>query len=343
MAFWSIRDREQPSIVGTGPRVRHAGILAAYNRAKSARACCVSSRKRSTHCVERSVARASELLAAGKYAETASALEAALGEWRGQPLSDFTHDAFAARDIQRLLDLHAEGEEQLATARLALGDASATLTGMLEQLVPATRAYIARRVAEGKSERRPSAASSASSHAASGGSSSTPTTTTPERRREIRPDPDQQSAGVKGGRRPAQRTLDAGRVGRVASHHELSPGRRPGLLGLCSQGAGTLVQPSARREPNHCLTVQRSITGPWSCGAPANLVIVPDSTSRRPLKPVDGSLIVGSPGASAWTISPGATARSARNRGWRRRCDLPAWRPQPRSRRKLSGSALGPP
>ena len=79
---------------------------------------------------------------------------------------------------------------------------------------PATRAYIARRVAEGKTEReaircikrflarrvwRLLEHSNINDCAVKG-------------------------AGVKGGRRPAPRTLEAGPVDRVASHHEISPG-----------------------------------------------------------------------------------------------------------------------
>ena len=87
---------------------------------------------------------------------------------------------------------------------------------------PATRAYIARRVAEGKTEREAIRCIKRFlarrvwrllEHSNNAGSAVCPAV---------------KGVGVKGGRRPAKRTLEAGPVDRVASTHQISPGHPAG-------------------------------------------------------------------------------------------------------------------
>jgi YVTN family beta-propeller protein len=69
----------------------------------------------------------------GDAAAAAGLLERALALWRGRALSDFTFDAFAAREIARLEELRAEAVEARIDADLQLGR-HATLVAELEAL-----------------------------------------------------------------------------------------------------------------------------------------------------------------------------------------------------------------
>ena len=76
------------------------------------------------------------LLVAGEIAEAARTLEEALSLWRGPPLQDFSYEAFAQHEINRLEELHLATLEDLFDAQLAAGRGS-ELVADLEQLVEA--------------------------------------------------------------------------------------------------------------------------------------------------------------------------------------------------------------
>ena len=86
------------------------------------------------HRFERLAAQGREELAAGRAAEAAGALEAALALWRGRPLADLAFEAFAQREIARLDELRAAAQEDLVEARLAVGR-HADVLGDLERLI----------------------------------------------------------------------------------------------------------------------------------------------------------------------------------------------------------------
>lgn len=69
---------------------------------------------------ERGLAEGRAALAAGESEEAAEQLRAALGLWRGSPLSDFTYERFAQDEITRLEELHLEAIEDRIDADLAL-------------------------------------------------------------------------------------------------------------------------------------------------------------------------------------------------------------------------------
>ncbi|SRR6266545_5296070 len=69
---------------------------------------------------ERGLAEGRAALAAGETEEAAEQLRAALGLWRGSPLSDFTYERFAQDEITRLEELHLEAVEDRIDADLAL-------------------------------------------------------------------------------------------------------------------------------------------------------------------------------------------------------------------------------
>ncbi|MEV4242484.1 BTAD domain-containing putative transcriptional regulator [Streptosporangium canum] len=74
--------------------------------------------------------------AAGEHAAAGGRLRQALGEWRGEPLTDFAGVSWAAEEIAHLGEFRLTLEEDAAEADLALGRGS-TLTGGLAQLVAA--------------------------------------------------------------------------------------------------------------------------------------------------------------------------------------------------------------
>jgi DNA-binding SARP family transcriptional activator len=67
-------------------------------------------------------------LAAGDVAGAAALLDAALDEWRGEPLAEFAADPFARPVVAHLLNVHAEAVQDRAEARLALGDTGWAVT-----------------------------------------------------------------------------------------------------------------------------------------------------------------------------------------------------------------------
>jgi DNA-binding SARP family transcriptional activator len=69
---------------------------------------------------ERGLAEGRAALAAGETEEAAEQLRAALGLWRGSPLSDFTYERFAQDEITRLEELHLEAIEDRIDADLGL-------------------------------------------------------------------------------------------------------------------------------------------------------------------------------------------------------------------------------
>jgi DNA-binding SARP family transcriptional activator len=69
---------------------------------------------------ERGLAEGRAALAAGDTEEAAEQLRAALGLWRGSPLSDFTYERFAQDEITRLEELHLEAIEDRIDADLGL-------------------------------------------------------------------------------------------------------------------------------------------------------------------------------------------------------------------------------
>jgi DNA-binding SARP family transcriptional activator len=83
---------------------------------------------------EHRVAKARAALAAGDAEGSAAELEAALGLWRGAPLSDFTYERFAQDEIARLEELHLSAVEDRIDADLACGR-SHQLVAELEALV----------------------------------------------------------------------------------------------------------------------------------------------------------------------------------------------------------------
>jgi DNA-binding SARP family transcriptional activator len=70
---------------------------------------------------ERLLAEGRAALAAGDSADAAERLRAALGLWRGAPLSDFAYERFAQDEITRLEELHVAALEDRIEADLALG------------------------------------------------------------------------------------------------------------------------------------------------------------------------------------------------------------------------------
>jgi DNA-binding SARP family transcriptional activator len=83
---------------------------------------------------ERAVAKGRAALAAGESGQAAEQLRAALGLWRGAPLSDFAYEGFAQEEIGRLDELHVEAVEDRIEADLARGLAD-ELVAELEALV----------------------------------------------------------------------------------------------------------------------------------------------------------------------------------------------------------------
>jgi DNA-binding SARP family transcriptional activator len=67
-------------------------------------------------------------LAAGDVAGAAALLDAALDEWRGEPLAEFAAEPFARPVVAHLLNVHAEAVQDRAEARLALGDTGWAVT-----------------------------------------------------------------------------------------------------------------------------------------------------------------------------------------------------------------------
>ena len=67
-------------------------------------------------------------LAAGHPGEAVAALETALGQWRGPPLSDLAGEAFAQPEIARLEELQMLAVERLFEAMLALGEHDAVVS-----------------------------------------------------------------------------------------------------------------------------------------------------------------------------------------------------------------------
>jgi DNA-binding SARP family transcriptional activator len=70
---------------------------------------------------ERGLAEGRAALAAGENQDAAEQLRAALGLWRGAPLSDFSYERFAQDEITRLEELHLGAVEDRIEADLALG------------------------------------------------------------------------------------------------------------------------------------------------------------------------------------------------------------------------------
>jgi DNA-binding SARP family transcriptional activator len=73
------------------------------------------------------IARAREEARAGNLAATRSLLEAGLGLWRGEPLSDIAAQPFARREADRLDELRWLAREELYETRLRAGDAKGVL------------------------------------------------------------------------------------------------------------------------------------------------------------------------------------------------------------------------
>jgi DNA-binding SARP family transcriptional activator len=67
------------------------------------------------------LAAAQEDARAGRYAEAAAGLEAALGLWRGEPLADVPSETLALRELPRLDELRLQALECHISARLRLG------------------------------------------------------------------------------------------------------------------------------------------------------------------------------------------------------------------------------
>jgi DNA-binding SARP family transcriptional activator/streptogramin lyase len=83
---------------------------------------------------ERLLGQGRELLAAGEAGPAAEALRAALGLWRGPPLSDFSAEPFSQAEIARLEELRLAALEERIEADLVLGR-QAELVPELEALV----------------------------------------------------------------------------------------------------------------------------------------------------------------------------------------------------------------
>ncbi len=86
------------------------------------------------HRFERVVGEGRRALAAGEPARAADLLEEALGLWRGPPLAEFAHEAFAQPDIARIEDLRLSAVEDRIEADLDLGR-QAEVIGELRSLV----------------------------------------------------------------------------------------------------------------------------------------------------------------------------------------------------------------
>jgi DNA-binding SARP family transcriptional activator/streptogramin lyase len=86
------------------------------------------------HRFERIVGEGRRALAAGEPARAADLLEEALGLWRGPPLVEFAHEAFAQPDIARIEDLRLSAVEDRIEADLDLGR-QAEVLGELRSLV----------------------------------------------------------------------------------------------------------------------------------------------------------------------------------------------------------------
>jgi DNA-binding SARP family transcriptional activator/streptogramin lyase len=86
------------------------------------------------HRFERIVGEGRRALAAGQPARAADLLEEALGLWRGPPLAEFAHEAFAQPDIARIEDLRLSAVEDRIEADLDLGR-QAEVLGELRSLV----------------------------------------------------------------------------------------------------------------------------------------------------------------------------------------------------------------
>jgi predicted ATPase/DNA-binding SARP family transcriptional activator len=76
-------------------------------------------------------------LARGEAAEAARLLRAALGRWRGDPLTDVADDEFASAPAARLTELRAAATLNRIEADLALGAADPALVGELRELTAA--------------------------------------------------------------------------------------------------------------------------------------------------------------------------------------------------------------
>jgi DNA-binding SARP family transcriptional activator len=83
---------------------------------------------------EHAVAKGRAALAAGESEHAAEQLRAALGLWRGAPLSDLAYERFAQEEIVRLEELHIEAVEDRIDADLGCGRAD-ELVAELEALV----------------------------------------------------------------------------------------------------------------------------------------------------------------------------------------------------------------
>jgi DNA-binding SARP family transcriptional activator len=83
---------------------------------------------------EHAVAKGRAALAAGDTEHAAEQLRAALGLWRGAPLSEFAYERFAQEEIVRLEELHVEAVEDRIDADLACGRGD-ELVAELEALV----------------------------------------------------------------------------------------------------------------------------------------------------------------------------------------------------------------
>ncbi|RZU49151.1 DNA-binding SARP family transcriptional activator [Krasilnikovia cinnamomea] len=78
-----------------------------------------------------------EALTGGQPAGAARTLDAALAEWRGDPLADFPGEPFTGPTIAQLENLRAQAVQDRAEARLLLGDAGWCVTE-LDRLVRET-------------------------------------------------------------------------------------------------------------------------------------------------------------------------------------------------------------
>jgi DNA-binding SARP family transcriptional activator/predicted ATPase len=87
-----------------------------------------------SHRFERLVGEARNELAAGRPKRAATALQAALSLWRGEPLADLAYEPFAHNEIARLADLRVAALELLIDAKLALGGHTEVI-GQLEALI----------------------------------------------------------------------------------------------------------------------------------------------------------------------------------------------------------------
>jgi DNA-binding SARP family transcriptional activator len=79
---------------------------------------------------ERLAADAHRALGAGDGAGALATLDRALGLWRGEPLGDFSYEAFAGPEISRLNELRAAAEEDRVEALLVVGDQTGALAAV---------------------------------------------------------------------------------------------------------------------------------------------------------------------------------------------------------------------